>query len=1089
MLRIFMRMFVCALSIAAALVVAGPAAAGSYTVYSCGGPAGGYNGLFHGQADAGMAAYQASCPDNPYNPNDERGLEARAVRSNGSVGWLGGAWLIMDAPGGATIGAIHSQINMNRAYAGSPYWTLGVVGFGTDGDRGLNTNASLLWGCGAPTSYSQCFAAQHIDVGVGYPSVRFEVRCGAPNFGSCSTMAVNPSVAYLSAWDISVDVNDNTAPSISNVGGGLASGSWERGMQSVTWDSSDNTGIRSASLYVDGNQATNWNNSCDYTQVVPCSNLSGGSFSYNTDGLSDGSHAVALYVTDTAGNTSSWSNTIYVDHTAPAAPSVSSSGNWQNSNSFQATVTNGGGQAAPVSRIYYQVCDSAGNNCGGVQQANPSNGGNGGQTTLSGIALPADGDYTVRAYEQDAVGNVSSAALSNAATAHERLDRVAPTAPTAMAVDDNGAWQSTNSFRLSWTNPASQLAPITKASIVTCDANNACRTSSQLASDINQASGVTVPAVGDYSTTVYLQDAAGNTTVANKSGVVHLRFDDTVPAKASLDHNNGWLNAVDAKAYKQHISYPTGQPGVPLPPSGIKGYSVSTDGTDPDTTLDVTTSGPGSANDYPIDTTLTDLPEGSVAVKARAISGSGVASGTFDAATLKVDKTAPATNVDGAPDPGNWQTNSVKFTVTGADTLSGMTAAATGQDVTKGGYVSYRIDDAEPVNAAGPTAQPVVNSDGIHTVYYRAYDVAGNPSPEQSVKVRIDVSAPTGSFEARDAADPTKFVADVSDAASGVAGGTIQYRSQSGDWQSLPTSYDDAGHLVAKVDDTRIPQGMYAMRALVTDNAGNQGVVDTRADGSQMQVAFPLRGETAIDASSKMIAVTSCKTVKITRLRKGKKVTKRLKVCKATKLPAKKKGGKKIVVQPTVTKTNHMYVHLKDGAGNPIKDAAVTIDEQPRTGGEFTVKARLATDANGNLQYAIPNRGPSRTIRASFAGSDLLLPSSNGVQVLVASSTTLKASKKRLRTGRKVVFSGKLAGGDIPTAGKLVNLQVFFRHKWRTFATPRASMTTGTWRYTYKFTARYARPLTYRFRALVPVEQAYPFEPGRSRVVKVVVRP
>src|SRR5207253_1824330 len=133
---------------------------------------------------------------------------------------------------------------------------------------------------------------------------------------------------------------------------------------------------------------------------------------------------------------------------------------------------------------------------------------------------------------------------------------------------------------------------------------------------------------------------------------------------------------------------------------------------------------------------------------------------------------------------------------------------------------------------------------------------------------------------------------------------------------------DGTGHLVAKVDDTQIPPGMYAMRALVTDNAGNKGVVDTRADGSQMQVAFPLRGATAIDASTKVVAVTSCRTVKYTRLRKGKKVTKKVRVCKATKLPAKKKGAKRLVVKPTVKKKNYLYVHLKDAAGNPIKDAA-----------------------------------------------------------------------------------------------------------------------------------------------------------------------
>src|SRR5205085_1707270 len=112
-------------------------------------------------------------------------------------------------------------------------------------------------------------------------------------------------------------------------------------------------------------------------------------------------------------------------------------------------------------------------------------------------------------------------------------------APSSLAADGGGAWESTNSFRLSWTNPAVQLAPITKADIVMCDTANACRTSSQSAADINQASGVSVPAVGDYSTTVYLEDAAGNVAPANVSGAVHLRFDDTLPVTPSLAVRNG----------------------------------------------------------------------------------------------------------------------------------------------------------------------------------------------------------------------------------------------------------------------------------------------------------------------------------------------------------------------------------------------------------------------------------------------------------------------------------------------------------------------------------------------------------------------
>ena len=67
-----------------------------------------------------------------------------------------------------------------------------------------------------------------------------------------------------------------------------------------------------------------------------------------------------------------------------------------------------------------------------------------------------------------------------------------------------------------------------------------------------------------------------------------------------------------------------------------------------------------------------------------------------------------------------------------------------------------------------------------------------------------------------------------------------------------------------------------------------------------------------------------------------------------------------------------------------------------------------------------------------------------------------------------------------------MNLQVHYRGRWRTFATPRANGR-GAWRFTYKFQA--TRGLVrYRFRAQVKREAAYPYETGVTPVVTVVVR-
>jgi hypothetical protein len=74
----------------------------------------------------------------------------------------------------------------------------------------------------------------------------------------------------------------------------------------------------------------------------------------------------------------------------------------------------------------------------------------------------------------------------------------------------------------------------------------------------------------------------------------------------------------------------------------------------------------------------------------------------------------------------------------------------------------------------------------------------------------------------------------------------------------------------------------------------------------------------------------------------------------------------------------------------------------------------------------------------------------------------------------------------VPGGGKLIDLQAHYRGRWRTFATPRTGAG-GRWSFRYRFEATRG-VVTYRFRAVVPREAAYPYELGRSRVVAVKVR-
>jgi hypothetical protein len=78
-----------------------------------------------------------------------------------------------------------------------------------------------------------------------------------------------------------------------------------------------------------------------------------------------------------------------------------------------------------------------------------------------------------------------------------------------------------------------------------------------------------------------------------------------------------------------------------------------------------------------------------------------------------------------------------------------------------------------------------------------------------------------------------------------------------------------------------------------------------------------------------------------------------------------------------------------------------------------------------------------------------------------------------------------VASRPLPRSGKLIEMQAYFRGRWRTFSTFRAGPR-GEWKFRYQFGATLGR-VTYRFRARLPSEGGYPFVTGNSRVAKVVV--
>jgi len=98
--------------------------------------------------------------------------------------------------------------------------------------------------------------------------------------------------------------------------------------------------------------------------------------------------------------------------------------------------------------------------------------------------------------------------------------------------------------------------------------------------------------------------------------------------------------------------------------------------------------------------------------------------------TIKIDKTAPTLvkGLVGTPGLLGWYITDVQVTLTGDDAISGLDK------------VEYKIDAGGWTTYIAPFTMSV---EGTHTLYHRAFDVAGNEYELPSQPVNIDKTAPT----------------------------------------------------------------------------------------------------------------------------------------------------------------------------------------------------------------------------------------------------------------------------------------------------------------------------------------------------------
>jgi hypothetical protein len=452
-----------------------------------------------------------------------------------------------------------------------------------------------------------------------------------------------------------------------------------------------------------------------------------------------------------------------------------------------------------------------------------------------------------------------------------------------------------------------------------------------------------------------------------------------------------------------------------------------------------------------------DLSEGTQALRVQA-QDAAANWGTSSPITVRIDHTAPGAVAVGIDGGETWRNRNGfdliwanpqepdRAPITAAHYRlchAGASTCATDQ------RTSIGIDRVDDLLVPGP---------GEWQFRLWREDAAGNQEPTNAsvpVTLRYDPDPPQLGFEDSPASDPTRISVLVTDQLSGLGSGQIEVSRQgSGSWQVLATQ-QAGNHLVTRIDDARLPAGRYELRATARDRATNENSTDRRLDGSPMVLNLPLRVPTIVRAG-----------VLTTRGARGHR--------RHLAPKARLHLGRQVKVEG----------QLRTRSGRAIAGAQVQVLERSTASPEH-VLATLTTDERGRWVY-LARATSTSVLRVLHPGTATTLPSQREVSLLVPAASTIRARPRRLLNGQAVAFGGAVRSRPIPTSGKFVELQVVLSGRWQTFKTVRSDLR-GKWTVRYRF-RRSCGLTAYKFRARLPAEAGYPFEPGRTRAVVVRVR-
>jgi hypothetical protein len=373
-------------------------------------------------------------------------------------------------------------------------------------------------------------------------------------------------------------------------------------------------------------------------------------------------------------------------------------------------------------------------------------------------------------------------------------------------------------------------------------------------------------------------------------------------------------------------------------------------------------------------------------------------------------------------------------------------------------------DDAPPtfsgVGGTLASAQPVW---GLANLAYSAADIGG------------------GIYRQKLVVDGKPVVEEVADPNGGKC-----YDAMPG-WGS-PYEFDYTLPCAAKLDGrisfdlNRISVGPHEISAAIEDAAGNArtiytGHIDVLSDPARrvfdnqgmVGLANPMGDRPGLVANGGGASRDALLVAYVRRLRHGRQV------------------GAPTRATSTYPSSPTLVARLTAG-GRPIVHAIVSVLERESGSTTWRATRSLTTSRLGGVSLRL-EAGPSREVRFAYVpdSESASFIASRSLTVNVRPRVTLSASPKRLRTGQRVRFSGRVTGGPIPSPGLALSLQASgLNGRWLTFKTIRTSPA-GRFHAAYRFTAT-TGTVRYRFRIRVLRQGGYPFAAAYSRSVAVRVR-